>query len=268
MPKTEIESTFYNVMPEASGVAVMPTRKVNSEGADQIFGTSKNAPTVLSVPKGARNIFRSKKFIIPLAILVLGLVGFGVWRFTGTEEAEQPVVENITTSEPPIESDTTTTADWLARFFGSETCTIKTTCSDSADPDRDGLSNKEEFDNGTDPNNPDSDSDGLADGDEHHIFKSDPLISRTFRDGQYNDSDFIKGGYDIQSNTPYTDSQLAEIKFQIKKRGLHQPTLTTIGAMAITLYDFKDPNATALDNLNLDQSPQAKLDRDTQRQSA
>lgn len=43
--------------------------------------------------------------------------------------------------------------------------------------------------------------------------------------------------------------------------------MTTIGAVALTLYDFKDPNASDLDSLNIDKSPQAQLDRDTQRQS-
>lgn len=268
MAKTEPQSTFYNVMPEASGVKISSTRKVNADEADQIFGTAKNAPTVLSVPGRARGLLRSKKVLIPAAVVVvLGLVGFGLWRFLGSDEPEEQVVENITTEQPQAEADVTTPADWLARFFGSETCTIKTTCGDSADPDRDGFTNKEEFDGGTDPNNPDSDSDGLADGDEKHIFESDPLISRTFREGEYNDSDFAKGGYDIRSNTPYNETQLTTIKTRVKERGLHQPTLTTIGTVALSLYDFKDPNATALDNLNIDQSPQAKLDRDTQRQS-
>lgn len=267
MPKTESESTFYNVMPEAASVPTAPIRKVNAEGADQIFGNTKSAPTVLSVPGQKRGLLRSKKILIPAALVVLALIGFGVWYFLGNKETEQPVAENTPTEQPQVTPDTTTPADWLARFFGAETCTIKTTCGDSADPDRDGFTNKEEYDDGTDPNNPDSDSDGLADGDEHHIFNSDPLISRTFREGEYNDADFVKGGYDILSNTPYNDTQLLAIKSKIKERGLHQPTLTTIGTMAISLYDFKDPNATALDNLNIDQSPQAKLDRDTQRQS-
>lgn len=269
MPKTEPQSTFFNVMPEAAGAKPRPEqpRKVNAARADKIFGTTKAAPTVLNMSGQKRNFFLSKKFLIPALIILLGIIGIGVWLFALKDRPSEVVNDEPTTTEQPIDADTTTPADWLARYFGSETCTIKATCSDSADPDRDGLTNKEEYDTGTDPNNPDSDSDGLADGDEHHIFDSDPLIARTYREGEYNDADFVKGGYDIETNTPYSESQFARVKAAIKERGLHQPTLTTLGALAISLYDFKDPNASSIDLLNIDQTPQAKLDRDTQRQS-
>ncbi|HEX3096059.1 MAG TPA: hypothetical protein VHQ20_02980, partial [Patescibacteria group bacterium] len=112
-----------------------------------------------------------------------------------------------------------------------------------------------------------SDSDGISDGDEKNIFGTDPLISRTYRDGQYNDADFVKGGYDIKTNTPYTPEILASIKAKVQDKGLHQPTLTTIGPVALSLYDFKDPNSKTLDDLGIDTSPQAKLDRDTLRQA-
>jgi arylsulfatase A len=42
------------------------------------------------------------------------------------------------------------------------------------DPDGDGLTNLEEFQNGTDPGNPDSDGDGFSDGDEVHTRHTDP----------------------------------------------------------------------------------------------
>lgn len=41
-------------------------------------------------------------------------------------------------------------------------------------PDSDGLTNLEEFQHGTDPNNPDTDGDGISDGDEVHKFHTDP----------------------------------------------------------------------------------------------
>lgn len=44
-----------------------------------------------------------------------------------------------------------------------------------SDPDGDGLSNSEEKELGTDPNNPDSDGDGLRDGDEVNTYKTNPL---------------------------------------------------------------------------------------------
>ncbi len=55
--------------------------------------------------------------------------------------------------------------------------------SDNADPDKDGLTNKEERELGTDPHNPDSDGDGLSDGDEVHKYHTDPLKFDTDGDG-------------------------------------------------------------------------------------
>lgn len=287
MAKTESESqsTFFNVMPDvANAKPLKPLEKpvdtkplteknVNSAGADKIFGTAPAAPTVLSMansgkPKG-KNFFFSLKFLIPAAIILLAGLAIAVWMMFFKKESKliDDVIVDPPTSEQSIKTDTTTPGEWLARFFGSDTCTVTTTCGDTADPDRDGLSNKEEYDEGCDPNNPDSDSDGLADGDEHHIFGSDPLLSRTFREGEYGDADFVKGGYDIHSNTQYNETQLADIKGKIKDRGLHQPTLTTIGEVALSLYDFQDPQNASLESMNIDTSPQAKLDRDTQRQS-
>ena len=42
------------------------------------------------------------------------------------------------------------------------------------DLDSDGLTNLEEYQNGTDPNNPDTDGDGFSDGDEVHTLHTDP----------------------------------------------------------------------------------------------
>ena len=61
---------------------------------------------------------------------------------------------------------------------------------DNADPDNDGLTNKEERELGTDPHNPDSDGDGLNDGDEIHKYHTDPLKLDTDGDG-LNDGDEV-----------------------------------------------------------------------------
>ena len=46
--------------------------------------------------------------------------------------------------------------------------------SGNQDPDGDGLTNDQEAQEGTDPNNPDTDGDGWDDGDEVHTYASDP----------------------------------------------------------------------------------------------
>lgn len=82
------------------------------------------------------------------------------------------------------------------------------------DSDGDGLTNLEEIDRGTDPNNPDSDNDGLMDGDEAKNRGTDPLnrdtdgdtladgeeVSRWFTDPRNpdSDSDGLSDGAEVQ----------------------------------------------------------------------
>jgi outer membrane protein OmpA-like peptidoglycan-associated protein/opacity protein-like surface antigen len=60
------------------------------------------------------------------------------------------------------------------------------------DPDKDGLTNDEEAKLGTDPNNPDTDGDGLNDGDEVRKYKTDPLKKDTDGDGLNDGSEVNK----------------------------------------------------------------------------
>lgn len=47
------------------------------------------------------------------------------------------------------------------------------------DPDRDGFTNEDELRRGTDPNNRDTDGDGISDFDEIHTYHTDPLVKDT-----------------------------------------------------------------------------------------
>lgn len=254
-------------MPEVTGGAIIKAKSI-VPSASPVVNTS--STSTAPQPAVGHSWMPSKKLLIitgGVLVLLIAAAAFGYWKFFGTtpapaETTPEPIVEE----EPKPNPDVTTPGDWQSRYFGSEVCLELVSCGDKADPDRDGLDNKAEYDKGTDPNNNDGDSDGVADGDEVNIFGMDPLLSRTYREGQYLDSDFIKGGYHIVTDEPYTDQQLLEIKSKIKQYGLHQPTLTTLGPVAFQLYEFTDPNLPQLP-ANLDQSPQAKLDRDTQRQS-
>ena len=62
------------------------------------------------------------------------------------------------------------------------------------DSDNDGLPDTQEAQLGTDPHNPDTDGDGLTDGDEVLIWKTDPLNSDTDGDG-YPDGREVRNGY-------------------------------------------------------------------------
>lgn len=62
------------------------------------------------------------------------------------------------------------------------------------DPDGDGLTNLQEFQNGTDPHNPDTDGDGLTDGQEVLLYRTSPLLVST-------DGTGIPDSIEVQTNT-------------------------------------------------------------------
>jgi 6-phosphogluconolactonase (cycloisomerase 2 family) len=62
------------------------------------------------------------------------------------------------------------------------------------DPDHDGLTNLQEFQNGTDPHNPDTDGDGLTDGQEVLIYHTNPVLFST-------DGTGIPDGIEVQTGT-------------------------------------------------------------------
>jgi hypothetical protein len=73
------------------------------------------------------------------------------------------------------------------------------------DPDRDGLTNLQEFQAGTDPNNADTDGDGLNDGDEVNRYHTNPLLADT-------DGDGIPDGVEIQTGTNPLDRTSYDLK--------------------------------------------------------
>lgn len=73
----------------------------------------------------------------------------------------------------------------------------------SADDDKDGLGKCEEEKLGTDPNNPDTDNDGLIDGDEVLKYKTNPLKADTDGDGLSDGDEVMK--YKTDPNKADTD---------------------------------------------------------------
>lgn len=256
--KTENNSQelFYNVMPEDSNSGPL----VNSE----VTSTTKYQTPVTS---GPGFLERFKPFIIGgVGIIIIGVAAFFLYKYFSQPDETPVVVQNQTNTTEPTKEETTpppytTPAEWQTKFFGSETCLQLSICGDEADVDRDGLSNLEEFNSTTDPNNSDSDSDGLADGDEAHVFGSNPLKIRTAEDPKYTDSDYAKGGYDATTKQKFTSEKLVEVKTKIKQYGFHSPTLATLLEFANITYGFGSEDGQS-SNSGLDNTPQGKLDRD------
>ncbi len=272
---------FFNVMPKSAGAKdtlVEPTVKIENTEAPQSGIKQK--------------IFKYKWYLAGAAVIALGVAGYFIAinlinkSYESNITVKSPNTDNkakstpTKTETPPVnQANFTTPQDWRIKKFGN--CADESMCGDNADPDLDGLTNLEEFKLGTDPNNSDSDQDGLADGDEVHVFGSNPLDSRTAKDPTYNDADFAKGGYDFVTGKKMTSAQISDISKKMQQFGLHQPTFTTLGNILNSLYGFtpQSPQNSATSTpavitgtsspiTGFDQSPSAKQDRDTQRSNA
>ncbi|MDE2312059.1 MAG: hypothetical protein KGJ93_03175 [Patescibacteria group bacterium] len=273
---------FFNVMP-----------KQNS--ADQLVEPSLKIVQPQSGTPTSKTGFNKKFLWYGLSALALIAAGIGVYIWL--QHLSTPGLSDIVVKNPPktVKSQQATTtpaasstvaafpATWLQKYFSIDTCTDQNLCGPDADPDRDGLTNAEEFKLGTDPNNPDSDNDGLSDGDEVHVFGSDPLNANTGPDKKYTDSDYIKGGYDFKTDKKESSDQIAQTNAKMLQFGLHPPTIKTLGEYLISLYNFTPPNqnvasSTASSTLpntgtvasssptsTLDTSLNAQQDRDAQR---
>ena len=78
------------------------------------------------------------------------------------------------------------------------------------DSDLDGLSDVREQELNSDPNNADTDSDGLKDGEEVSVHKTDPTIADTDQDGLLDGLE-IRGGFDP---TVATEREPGSLKIQ------------------------------------------------------
>lgn len=95
---------------------------------------------------------------------------------TQTAAAGTATVTNIAGANLATQQAATATAAWAA-----------------ADPDADGLTNAQEASAGTLPDNPDTDEDGLKDGEEVNLWRTNPLVADSDGDG-WNDGKEVKAG--------------------------------------------------------------------------
>lgn len=274
---------FYNVMPKVrDGGVVAPTVTV-TEAAPNNLPSNKAA--------GGQVFWEKYKKWILIGVVAVVIIAIAFWAYEhfviskGSAAVPQALpVHHATTTPQTIASGTpqsiTTPTDWQTKYFGAAACKDATICGDSADPDHDGATNLQEYKLGTDPNHADSDNDDLADGDEVNVFLTNPLTNHTGKDKKYTDADNLKNGYDFATDQPYTQDNLQNLISRIKQFGLHEPTVTSLGEALSKIYHFDGSSTTPASLLTpvnssttstssafsgLDQSPQAKQDRDAQR---
>lgn len=270
---------FFNVMPKSGGL-----KGTLVEPVIKIQDTESHPENELK-----QKILKFKWYLVAAAVLIVVLVGYFVAmqiinnKYKAASLLLQPSQNNHikdsgqNSTSSPLQANFTTPQEWREQHFGNN-CTDESLCGDNADSDHDGLTNLEEYKLNTDPINPDSDLDGLADGDESHVFGSNPMDSKTSKDPKYTDSDFVKGGFDFISNKKMTPEQITAVSQKMQQFGLHQPTLTTLGNLLNSLYGFTPGSSSGTASstpgvitgsstpiTGFDQSPVAKQDRDAQR---
>lgn len=124
---------------------------------------------------------------IPLAFL--SLLGAGCSRgsengaLNPSPDATGTAPQNLVTSSGQRAGSSTTTAAFDRRLKEEY----------AKDNDLDGLLNDEEPKRGTNPDNPDSDGDGILDGAEITITKTNPLKADTDGDGMKDGAEVLRG---------------------------------------------------------------------------
>jgi len=101
------------------------------------------------------------------------------------------------------DSDSDGIDDWWEDLYGLDSQDD----SDAAlNADTDELTNLEEFQNSTDPNNDDSDNDGLSDSDEVNVYLSNPLSTDSDKDGMSDNWEVLQGFDLLNDNDALLDA--------------------------------------------------------------
>jgi cytoskeletal protein RodZ len=144
--------------------------------------------------------------------------------------------ESLSDSQTPaqvarIRNATSIPGTWLSQKFtnngvdASGNCTNANICGDSADPDKDGLTNLDEYNYDTDPQNDDTDADGVSDGDEVFSYLSSPRLKDSDRDGVADFQELVACTDPIKTETTKMNAtRLEQISQNVQLKSLKDVT--------------------------------------------
>jgi hypothetical protein len=226
---TRPQEMTFQVMPAEGGKYVPPKPEPLPKASKAEAHPQPGAPNPAEQHDHAKHFFNNKIVYVAVSVLLIAAFGAAAYFLMWNK------------SDQPEAVETQLTADWLKQYFGSATCADQNVCGDAADPDNDGLTNLEEFKvrRGTDPNNPDTDGDGLADGDEAKVYQTEPALKFSFCTDntglqcQYDDGSQIANGYDPKTpGIKMTQVRIDQINDRISRFQLHAPTQATLDKAA------------------------------------
>lgn len=212
LPVGEPGDMFAGVEKEGQAEAVLPASAGGFGSALSAGVLKAKAPSAAPeepkyiVPPQTTEIYNIKEptliralLIAVGVIIIIAAVGGGGWWAYGYFMKEKTAPATADTAIAPAvpaseEVQPATAAEPANTDISADVADEQILFGEPIDKDGDGLDDSREAELGTDPNNWDTDNDGLSDGDEALIWKTDPLKSDSDGDG-FLDGQEVKNGY-------------------------------------------------------------------------